>query len=65
MELESTSSFQEPPKIYLLIPNPSKSNNLGPILRCAAAHAVHQVVFIGYDKCSVVGSHGSAKHFLN
>lgn len=47
---------------YLLIENPSKSNNLGTILRCAAAFAVQQVIFIGYDKCSVRGSHGSSKH---
>lgn len=51
------------PKSYLLIENPSKSNNLGPILRCAAAFAIHQVIFIGpTNKCSVKGSHGSSKH---
>mmetsp|Transcript_1711 Transcript_1711/g.2460 ORF Transcript_1711/g.2460 Transcript_1711/m.2460 type:complete len:302 (-) Transcript_1711:7-912(-) len=49
-------------RIYLLIENPSKSNNLGPILRCAAAFSVHQVVFIGYEKCAVAGSHGASKH---
>ena len=49
-------------KIYLLIENPSKGNNLGPILRCAAAFAVHQLIFIGYDKCGIDGSHGASRH---
>ena len=56
----STSSFQ--PCAYLLIENPNKSNNLGPILRCAAAFAIQQVIFIGSAKCTVRGSHGSSKH---
>ena len=56
---------QEPPQkqsSYILIENPSKSNNLGPILRCATAFAIQQVIFVGYEKCSVKGSHGSSKH---
>lgn len=52
----------EPPRLYLLLENPKKSNNLGPILRCAAAFGVSQVVAVGYDKCSTQGSHGAAKH---
>ena len=48
--------------LYLLLENARKSNNLGPILRCAAAFGVRQVLAIGYDKCSVDGSHGAAKH---
>lgn len=51
-----------PNPLYLLLENPSKSNNLGPILRCAAAYAIHQVIFVGYEKCSVEGSHGASKH---
>ena len=51
-----------PPRIFLLIENPKKSNNLGPILRCAAAFAVTQVVLVGYDKCNTEGSHGASKH---
>ncbi len=47
---------------YLLIQNPSKSTNLGPILRCASAFAVEAVILIGYDKCSVKGSHGASKY---
>jgi hypothetical protein len=48
--------------IYVLIKNPSPSNNLGPFLRCCAAFAVYQVIFVGYEKCSVDGSHGASKH---
>ena len=48
--------------MYLLIENPSKGNNLGPILRCAAAFAVHQVIFVGYEKCGTDGSHGASRH---
>jgi len=51
-----------PKPLYLLVENPRKSNNLGPILRCAAAYAVKQVIFVGYEKCSVEGSHGASKH---
>lgn len=51
-----------PPRIFLLLDNPSKHNNLGPILRCAAAFAVTQVVAVGFEKCSIEGSHGASKH---
>ena len=54
--------MKESTDLFLLIENPKKSNNLGPILRCAAAYAVKQVVFVGYEKCSTEGSHGAAKH---
>lgn len=50
------------PRIYLLLENPRKSNNLGAILRCAAAFGVAQVVAIGFEKCATEGSHGAAKH---
>jgi len=49
-------------KSFLLIENPSKSNNLGPILRCCAAFAVEEVIFVGFAQCSAEGSHGSARH---
>lgn len=52
---------KRPPKIILLIENPSKSNNLGPIIRCGAAYSA-SFVFVGYEKCSVDGSHGANKH---
>lgn len=58
----TTSQQKVPPKIYLLIRNPKKSNNLGPILRCAVAYQVYQIIFVGYEKCSTIGSHGSAQH---
>lgn len=51
----------QPPKIYIMIENPSKSNNLGPILRCGAAYSA-TFVFIGYQKCAFDGSHGAHKH---
>ena len=54
--------MKESTELFLLIENPKKSNNLGPILRCAAAYAVKQVIFVGYEKCSTEGSHGAAKH---
>lgn len=50
------------PRTFLLLENSKKSNNLGPILRCAAAFAVTQVVAVGFDKCSTEGSHGASKH---
>ncbi len=59
---QSKPSIEKNQLSYILIENPSKSNNLGPILRCATAFAVHQVVFVGYEKCSVKGSHGSSKY---
>ena len=50
-----------PPRIFIMIENPSKSNNLGPILRCGAAYSA-TFVFIGYEKCAIDGSHGANKH---
>lgn len=54
--------MQNHPRTYLLLENDKKSNNLGPILRCAAAYNIHQVLAIGYAQCSVQGSHGASKH---
>ena len=45
-----------PPELFLLIENPSKSNNLGPILRCATAFGIRTVITIGYAKCSTEGT---------
>uniref|UniRef100_A0A7S1YY15 tRNA/rRNA methyltransferase SpoU type domain-containing protein n=1 Tax=Ditylum brightwellii TaxID=49249 RepID=A0A7S1YY15_9STRA len=59
---ETTTTSKPNYQCYLLLENPKKSNNLGPILRCAAAYAVDQVIFVGYEKCSTDGSHGAAKH---
>lgn len=50
------------PTAFLLVENPSKGNNLGPIFRCASAFAVDQVVLVGYEKFSAEGSHGAARH---
>eukprot|EP00563_Minutocellus_polymorphus_P020853 CAMPEP_0197725158 /NCGR_PEP_ID=MMETSP1434-20131217/6801_1 /TAXON_ID=265543 /ORGANISM="Minutocellus polymorphus, Strain CCMP3303" /LENGTH=283 /DNA_ID=CAMNT_0043310607 /DNA_START=16 /DNA_END=867 /DNA_ORIENTATION=- len=49
-------------KSYLLIENSSKGNNLGPLLRCACAFRVTEVIFVGFAQCSTEGSHGSARH---
>lgn len=43
----------------MLISNPTKSNHLGTILRCAAAFDVHQVLLVGFDKFNSQGSFGS------
>jgi hypothetical protein len=51
-----------PPRVFLLLENPRKNTNLGPILRCAAAFSVSQVVAVGFHKCSTEGSHGASKH---
>lgn len=48
-------SVPEVPTIFLLLENPSKSNNLGPILRCASAFGILNVIAIGYSKCAVEG----------
>ena len=46
----------ELPRIYLLLENPSKSNNLGSIIRCANAFGILTIVAIGYAQCSVYGT---------
>jgi tRNA G18 (ribose-2'-O)-methylase SpoU len=52
----SRSGEGDPPKIYLLIENRAKSNNLGSILRCASAFGVTTIVAIGFSKCAVKGA---------
>ena len=47
---------------YILLENPKKSTNWGPLLRCCVAYGIKQIVVVGYDKCSVQGSHGASKH---
>ena len=46
----------------LLIENPKKNTNWGPLLRCCAAFDIDQIFVVGYDTCSVQGSHGASKH---
>lgn len=48
--------------MFLLLENPAKNTNLGPILRCASAFGIRHVVTVGYSQCSVAGSHGASKH---
>jgi hypothetical protein len=49
-------------RMFVLIENPRKSTNWGPLLRCCTAFGIPQVVVVGYDKCAVQGSHGASKH---
>jgi len=56
--LDSSTS----PKCYLLACNPKKSTCLGPIIRCASALGVNQIILVGYAKCSTSGAHGADKH---
>lgn len=47
---------------YLVLSNPAGTkNNLGNLIRCAAAFAVAQVVVVGADRWSTHGAHGSHK----
>ncbi len=57
----SDAEGKRPPRIYIMIENPKKSNNLGPILRCGAAYSA-TFIFIGFEKCAIDGSHGANKH---
>jgi tRNA G18 (ribose-2'-O)-methylase SpoU len=47
---------------FLLVENPRKSSNLGPLLRCAAAHGIATILAVGYSQCSVDGSHGASNY---
>ena len=60
-DADANSSDSDVPQIYIMIENPKKSNNLGPILRCGAAYCA-TFIFIGFEKCAVEGSHGADKH---
>ena len=46
---------------YLVVANPSAKNNLGTLIRCAAAFSVEEVVVVGSSKWSTHGAHGSNK----
>lgn len=46
---------------YLVVANPSTKNNLGTLIRCAAAFAVEEVIVVGSSKWSTHGAHGSNK----
>ncbi len=50
------------PQITILIENPRKSTNWGPLLRCCTAFGIRQIFVVGFDTCSVQGSHGASKH---
>lgn len=61
-EANDDTGRKELPEVTLLIENPRKSTNWGPLLRCCAAFGISQIFVVGYDKCSVQGSHGASKH---
>eukprot|EP00536_Pseudo-nitzschia_multiseries_P018720 jgi/Psemu1/328905/estExt_fgenesh1_pg.C_29730002 len=48
--------------VTLLIENPGKGKNWGPLLRCCAAFGIGTIFVVGYDQCDVRGSHGASKH---
>ncbi|VEU44446.1 unnamed protein product [Pseudo-nitzschia multistriata] len=48
--------------VTLLIENPGKGKNWGPLLRCCAAFGIGTIFVVGYDRCDVRGSHGASKH---
>ena len=50
------------PRAVLLVENPRKCSNLGPMLRCAAAYGITTVLAVGYAQCSVDGSHGASNY---
>jgi len=52
----------QPSVITLLIENPGKGKNWGPLLRCCAAFGIETIYVVGYDQCDVRGSHGASKH---
>lgn len=58
MDVTESSAYAE---AYLAVPNPSSKNNLGTLIRCAAAFAVEEVVIVGVSKWSTHGAHGSHK----
>lgn len=53
---EETSSQVD--EVFLLVENKRKSNNMGPLLRCACAFGVDTIIAVGYDKCAVEGGYG-------
>ncbi|KAL3916592.1 MAG: hypothetical protein SGILL_005108 [Bacillariaceae sp.] len=56
------ATSQENSAITVLLENPSKGNNLGPLLRCCSAFGITRIYVVGYDQCAVQGSHGASKH---
>lgn len=49
-------------QVTVLIENPAKNTNWGPLLRCCTAFGITQIFVVGFDKCSVEGSHGAYRH---
>lgn len=62
MSLEDDGDSSSLRQVTVLIENPRKSTNWGPLLRCCTAFGITQIFCIGYEQCSVQGSHGASKH---
>ena len=58
----AASSSKRAGSVTLLIENPGKGKNWGPLLRCCAAFGIGTIFVVGYDRCDVRGSHGASKH---
>ena len=56
IHMDGDDGNDEPPTMFLLLENPTKNNNLGPIMRCASAFGISTIVAVGYAKCSDKGS---------
>ncbi|KAG7372936.1 serine hydrolase [Nitzschia inconspicua] len=50
------------PLITVLLENPTKGTNWGPLLRCCVAFGIDRIYTVGYDQCAVQGSHGAHRH---
>jgi tRNA(Leu) C34 or U34 (ribose-2'-O)-methylase TrmL len=61
-DVSSSGIPSDLPQVTVLIDNPRKNTNWGPLLRCCTAFGITQIFVVGFDKCSVEGSHGAYKH---
>jgi hypothetical protein len=53
--IDNNNDDQRISQLFLLVENPKKSNNLGPIIRCATAFGISTIIVIGYSQCSTNG----------
>ncbi|KAG7340271.1 serine hydrolase [Nitzschia inconspicua] len=58
----TTNICDTSPVITVLLENPTKGTNWGPLLRCCVAFGIDRIYTVGYDQCAVQGSHGADKH---
>jgi tRNA G18 (ribose-2'-O)-methylase SpoU len=63
--LQSRSAENVAPQefmITILLENPSKATNWGPLVRCCVAFGISRIYTVGYEQYAVQGSHGASKH---